>query len=239
MYFTLDLKIRNLEIKINQARRDYYNNISKVSDAVYDAWIDELTILDPKNLAIIGIGSEPISNWDKYIHLVPMGSLNKCQTELEYKSWHDKYIDINDDIFITLKLDGLSVSLIYENGILIKGCTRGSGVCGELITSNVAKMMGVPLRLSDKVNITVRGEILLSKENHLKYFPEYSNPRNAASGICRRYDGKGSEYLSILTYDLISDFDLKSQKDLFERLLKLGFKVTDYYIVKSYDDIIL
>src|SRR6266404_2874074 len=116
-----------------------------------------------------------------------MGSLNKCQTTEEFKKWSNNYIDKDNEYFITLKLDGLSVSLIYEDGLLVKAATRGSGVIGELITPNVARMIGVPLRLKNKLNITIRGEILLSKENHKKHFNDYSNTRNAASGISRRY----------------------------------------------------
>ena len=231
-------RIKELAQKINQARNDYYNGQSKVSDMLYDTWINELEGLDPKNLAVIGIGAGPVSSWEKWVHKVPMGSLFKTQVDSEYKTWHNKYIAAGDQILLTLKLDGLSAALIYEDGVLINATLRGSGVAGEKITPNIAKMIGVPLRLKDKINITVRGEILLSKENHTKYFPEYSNPRNAASGICRRFDGKGCEHLSILTYDLTSDFDLKTQEELYLKLKELGFMIPDYYILNTYDEVI-
>lgn len=232
-------KIKELEDKINKARSDYYNGAASISDKLYDSLIDELSKLDPKNLAIIGIGSEPVSNWEKYTHLVPMGSLNKCNTNDEFRSWANKYVSRHDKFFLTLKLDGLSVSLIYENGILVKAATRGSGVTGELITQNVAKMHGVPLRLSSPLNITVRGEILLSKENHKKYFPDYSNCRNAASGISRRYDGEGSDKLSVLVYHMVSDNEIAdTQSKRFEYLKKLGFSVPDYYIIDTADQLI-
>src|SRR5713226_5622843 len=113
-------RIKELENKIFQARTDYYNHQPKVSDKVYDAWVDELSELDPKNLAVIGIGSEPVSNWEKYTHLSSMGSLNKAQTQEEFQTWYDKYLTAQDRMLLTLKLDGLSVSLIYENGALVK-----------------------------------------------------------------------------------------------------------------------
>lgn len=227
-------RIKELESDINKARNDYYNGQSKVSDKLYDAWIDELSTLDSKNISVTNIGCEPVSNWEKYIHKVNLGSLFKCQTADEYKKWHNNYIDKDDEIFVTLKLDGLSVSLIYENGVLSKACTRGSGKIGELITSNVAKMIGVPLRLNEKINATVRGEILLSKENHKKYFPEYSNPRNAASGIARKYSGEGSDKLHVLTYQILTDdFTIDSQEEQFKALQSLGFLTPTYYMCKS------
>jgi DNA ligase (NAD+) len=243
-------RIKELENKINAARIDYYNATqasytaipprfqTKVSDAVYDAWVDELSSLDPKNLAVIGIGSEPTSEWKKYTHKVPMGSLNKVQTEVEYRKWHDKYIG-SAKAFLTLKLDGLSVSLIYENGILVKAATRGSGVAGELITVNVARMLGVPLRLSVKDDMTIRGEIILSKGNHKKFFQEYSAPRNAASGIARRYDGDGSDKLNVIVYELDSDqFLLKTYEDMFKYLQTLGFQVPTFYLLSSAKEVV-
>lgn len=231
-------RITELESKIIKAKYDYYNGSSTITDKLYDALVDELFLLDPKNPAVIGIGSDPVSNWEKYTHLIPMGSLNKVQTDDEYVKWHTKYIDNNDSVFLTLKLDGLSVSLIYEGGILAKAVTRGSGIQGELITQNVAKMIGVPLRLKDKLDLTVRGEILLSKENHLKYFSEYSNARNAASGISRRYDGVGSDKLAVLCYQIFCDsFNFITQEDQFLKLIELGFNVPTFYVCKSIDDI--
>lgn len=231
-------QIKDLEIKINQARNDYYNGQSKVSDKVFDAWIDELSKLDPKNLAVTGIGTEPVSNWEKHTHTVPMGSLNKTQTDEEFIKWFDKYIDSKDDIFVTLKLDGLSVSLIYENGVLVKAATRGSGTVGELITVNVAKMIGVPLRLPKKINAAVRGEILLSKKTHKEHFPTYSNPRNAASGLSRAYDGLAADKLSVLAYQLLDDNDFKTQDVQFKELETLGFNVPTYYVVSSLKEVL-
>lgn len=225
------IRIKELEKSILQARKDYYNQISTVSDSVYDAWVDELSILDPKNIAVTSIGCEPVSNWEKFKHVYPMGSLNKCQTHEEFIKWSSDHIHKNDKIFITTKLDGLSVSLIYENGILIKAATRGSGETGELITANVAKMNNVPLRLKQKISATVRGEIVLSKNNHKEYFSEYSNARNAASGISRRYDGEGCQYLDVLVYQIFTDdVEITTQQQQFEELSKLGFTTPISYI---------
>lgn len=226
-------QILNLEEKINQARKDYYNGESKVSDALFDSWIDELSTLDAKNLAIIGIGSESISNWEKYNHKVEMGSLNKCQNHQEFLDWHKKYASKNE-MLATLKLDGLSVSLIYENGLLTKAVTRGSGITGELITANVARMNYVPLKLRNNINATIRGEILLSKENHKKYFPDYSNPRNAASGLSRKFNSEVCDKLDVLVYQIISDdIEEETYSEQFEILKSLG-KDTDFCIPYIY-----
>lgn len=233
-------RIKELADKINQARHDYYNGQSKVSDKVYDAWIDELSELDPKNLAVIGISTELVSNWEKYTHKVILGSLNKCQTQEEFQTWYDKYLTKDDKMLLTLKLDGLSVSLIYENGVLVKAATRGrGGITGELITANVARMQGVPLRLKDKVNATIRGEILMSKETLSKHFAEYSNTRNAASGISRRYDAEGSDKLSVVVYQLITDdVDLFTHEEMFDTLQQWGFIVPSFYLVSTPQEIL-
>lgn len=227
-------KIKELEEKINKARKQYYNGSSQISDQVFDTWIDELSGLDPKNIAVTSIGSDPVSDWKKYTHKVPMGSLNKVNTLEEYSDWHKKYISKDDEAFLTLKLDGLSVSLMYENGSLVRAATRGSGTTGELITQNVAKMQGVPLRLSEKIDITIRGEIVMLKNDHEKYFQDYSTPRNAASGISRRYDGVGCDKLTVMSYTISeSDLEFKTFEEQFKFLEKMGFKVPTYYVLKS------
>lgn len=231
-------KIEEISKKINNAREHYYNRQSIMSDTKFDSLIEELEKLDPKNLAIIGIGAEPVSNWEKYAHKVPMGSLNKVQTDREYLDWHNKYIK-NEEALLTLKLDGLSVSLVYEKGILIKAATRGGGTVGELITPNVARMIGIPLRLSESLNMTARGEILLSKTNHQQFFADYSNSRNGASGISRRYDGEGSDKLTVLCYQLLSDeFSFDTHQRQFEKLTSLGFQVPFFYLCKNAFEVI-
>lgn len=230
-------KIKELEEKINKARIAYYNGNAIISDKIFDALINELESLDPKNPAVIGIGADPISNWEKYSHKIPMGSLNKSQTNDEIDSWVKKYKE--NEYLLTLKLDGLSVSLVYENGVLVKGVTRGAGTIGEVITPNIIKMGGVPLRLKEKLDITVRGEILLSKNNFKLYFPNAANERNAASGTCRRFDGENCDKLDILTYQLFcDDLPLLTFEEQFKKLIDLGFKIPDYYIVKSLDEIL-
>jgi DNA ligase (NAD+) len=170
-----------------------------------------------------------------------MGSLNKTQTDEEFAKWYNKYIKPGEETFLTLKLDGLSISITYENGLLIRATTRGNGSAGEIITPNVARMIGVPLRLNQKINATVRGEILLSKENYDKYFKAegYTNCRNSASGVSRGYDGKGCDKLTVLVYQLFSDdLLIKTQKDQFEKLKELGFITPTYYVFASMKEVI-
>jgi DNA ligase (NAD+) len=241
-------KIEKLVSRIEAAKAAYYNDnreevggyglaADRISDREYDALFDELAKLDPKNPAIVGIGAEPVSNWEKYAHKVPLGSLDKCNTEEEFLTWASKYCTCNE--FIALpKYDGLTVSLVYENGKLVMAASRGSGTIGEAITANVIKMAGVPLMLPKKISATIRGEILLSKDNHNAYFPDYSNARNAASGISRRYDGEGSDKLNVVVYSLQSD-DYKCDK-LEEQLHvlsdNLGFNAAPYWTFISAKD---
>lgn len=232
-------RINDLEDRITKAKVEYYNGQSKISDKVYDALIDELSELDPKNLVVTSIGSEPVSNWEKYTHKNILGSLNKCQTFEELNTWASKYCLNPDQFFTTLKLDGLSVSLIYENGVFVKGATRGGGDIGENISQNVAKMAGIPLRLNQKINATIRGEVLLSKENHQKFFPDYSNTRNAASGISRRYDGDGSDKLTVLVYQILTDdLEITTQEEQFKILNRLNFITPPFYLSDNTLDIL-
>lgn len=236
--------IKTLEEKISKAQSEYYNihddnnKTLTVSDKVYDAWIDTLAMYDPQNKLLLKVGAEPISNWEKHVHTHPMLSLDKAQSNEQYLVWHNKYIK-NDDLLVTLKLDGLSVILEYEDGKLIRGCTRGGGISGEDITKNILKMQGIPHRLPKRINAIVRGEILLSKENHQKYFPDYSNPRNAASGICRRYDGTNCDKLFIMCYELdCEDIKSNSYEQMFNHLKNLNFTCPPYYICKSHEEVI-
>lgn len=120
-------RVKELETKIFQARDDYYNGQPTVSDKIYDAWVDELRLLDPTNKAVTAIGS-PVapSEWKKAKHQIPMGSLDKVNTPAEMTKWVGEMAK-GDKLFVTEKLDGLSIEVIYENGSLHQAITRGDG----------------------------------------------------------------------------------------------------------------
>jgi DNA ligase (NAD+) len=196
-------RIIHLANKINKARNDYYNDKSQISDFEYDLLLDELTNIDPENSAITSIGSPAISSeWKKEKHTYPLGSLNKVNTPEELQSWYDD--KIKKDIVFMEKLDGLSIGLQYEDGKLTKAILRGNGIEGENIFSNVMRMDGIVKTICNFSGV-IRGEIVLTKSNHKMFFPEYSNPRNAASGLCRALDGNNCKHLTIICYQIMSD----------------------------------
>ena len=137
------------------------------------------------------------------------------------------------------KMDGLSGSLIYKNGILVRGATRGDGVTGEDITTNIKTIKSVPLRLTEDIDIEVRGEIYMSKKSFLEANrekikngeKEFANPRNAAAGSIRQLDSKvaAKRNLDFMAYFIPNpeDYGIKTQKESLEFLRKLGF-VTNY-----------
>jgi len=205
-------RIKELESKILQARTDYYNHQPTVSDKVYDAWVDELRILDPSNKAVTAVGAPVIpSEWKKAKHQIPMGSLDKVNTPEEMSKW---IADVapNEKLFVTEKLDGLSIEVIYEDSKLVQAITRGDGEIGEDITVNVAKMGGVPNKLlSSNFTGSLRGEIIMHKSIHQKHFADKANPRNAASGVSKRLDGVGVEHLNVIFYQVLGNVDFATE----------------------------
>lgn len=230
-------RIAELEKNINKARQDYYNQQSTVSDKIYDAWIDELRILDPKNKAVVSVGA-PVhaSVWLKAKHQIPMGSLDKVNTIAEFEKWVTDHAP-NEDLFVSEKLDGLSIELIYEKGKLVQGITRGDGEIGEDITQNVIKMGGVAkaIKSSKGSNFTgsFRGEIILTKTKHKKFFADKANPRNAASGTSKRLDSIGSEHLDILLYQVIGDIDFLTEEEQFNFLIRAGCITPNFRVIPA------
>lgn len=229
-------KIKSLAKKINKARNSYYNGQSDVTDKLFDAWVDELKSLDPEHQAVTSIGAAPASFWEKVKHEYEMGSLNKINTPEELTAWAE---ECSATEFLTQdKLDGLSVSLTFKDGKLIIGASRGSGDIGENITQNVLKMQGIPDLVENNFTGNIRGEIILTRSNHKKYFENYSNPRNAASGISRRLDGEGSQHLTVMVYQVASGKEFETEADQFSWLEDAGFKTPKSYLTKSVADII-
>lgn len=224
-------RIKELEKLILKARDNYYNGQPIVSDKVFDAWIDELKTLSPKSKAITNIGAPvPPSAWLKAKHQIPMGSLDKVNTPVELTKWaKDNAKD--EDLFLTEKLDGISIEVVYENGALVQAITRGDGETGEDITSNVVKMKGVLSHLKyEAFTGSLRGEIIMRKSVHQEHFSDKANPRNAASGVSKRLDGVGAEHLEILFYQAIGDSDFTSEEDQFKWLTCQGLSTPNYWL---------
>ena len=193
-------RIEILETEIRKHQELYYNHQPVISDGEFDALVDELTMLDPDNeLLTTKIGSDHTEGFKKVKHNIKMGSQNKANTEQEMNGWITT-ID-NSMVLAGHKMDGNSVRLTYVNGELVQAASRGDGDYGDDITENVKKMNFVPLKLNTNYTGDVRGEVLLSRKNKEKYFPEFKNCRNGASGIMKHLDGSGCEHLDVVCYD--------------------------------------
>jgi len=215
-------RIAELEKQVAEARDAYYNKQPTVSDEVYDAWVDELSDLDTINRLVVSVGAPVVSEWTKVKHAYPMGSLNKVNTMEEMTDWVNSYAP-GATLFITEKLDGISVQLEYTDGKLARASTRGDGLIGEDITANVRRMKGVKETLPKKVACTIRGEIVLLKSDLEKQFNnDYANTRNAASGIAKRYDGRGCEHLTVFVYKVVKGPEFSTQDEQFKFLASLG-----------------
>jgi DNA ligase (NAD+) len=230
-------RIQELENMIFKARHDYYNGTPTVSDKIFDAWVDELRLLDPTSKAVTAIGA-PLapSEWQKAKHQIPMGSLDKVNTPAELSKWvEDTYPD--GKLLMTEKLDGLSIEVIYEHGSLVQAITRGDGETGEDITANVAKMGGVKSHLKHRFTGSLRGEIIMFKSTHKQFFADKANPRNAASGTSKRLDGVGVEKLNILFYQVLGDVDFRNEQTQFVWLQNQDLDTPNWWVVKTADEV--
>jgi DNA ligase (NAD+) len=251
---TVPKRIAELAELLAKYKDAYYNGEPLVSDAAYDQLEDELRILDPDHPLLSTVGapvrSKPkpkstdgaaVTEWEKAQHKIPMGSLNKVVNEDEFAAWlarceehaaKSKLPKVPDDLFVTEKLDGISLEAIYEDGVLTEAITRGDGQLGERITPNVARMKGVPAKLKHKVNISARGEIILKLSDMKKSFPNATNARNMAAGTAKRFDGNGCEHLTVLFYDLEGE-ETDNEIQKFKRLEQLGFETPNRYPTNS------
>ncbi|MBA3539758.1 MAG: NAD-dependent DNA ligase LigA, partial [Deltaproteobacteria bacterium] len=230
-------RVAELAKQLRTYKAAYYNDTPLVSDAAYDALEDELRTLAPDHELFASVGAPTaVTAWEKARHAIPMGSLNKAVDEAEFRAWaarcdelgaKDKLETITKSLFVTEKLDGLSLAVTYEKGKLTDAITRGDGAIGERILANARRMKGVPHQLKKPVSVTVRGEIILKLSDMKKAFPGAANPRNQASGTSKRFDGEGCQHLSVLFYDLDGPEtdDVTDEVKKFARLTALGLTV--------------
>lgn len=239
----IEKRIQELTEIINKANHDYYTlDNPTITDQEYDRYMEELQRLEeeyPQYKKVDSptqrVGSEVISEFKKVTHEIPMLSLGDIFNEDEIIEFDEKVKKVvpNPKYVAELKIDGLSVSLLYRNGELVRAATRGDGVVGEDITHNAKTIKDIPLRIKKPIDIEVRGEIYMSKASFKKLNENganFANPRNAAAGSVRQLDSKvaASRNLSNFIYHLPDpeDYNIHTHYDALNFMKELGFTVS-------------
>jgi len=258
----IEKRIDELIQIINKASYEYYiDDNPTITDQEYDDYYQELLTLEEKypelkrvDSPTNRVGGNALDKFEKVTHEKPMLSFDDIFNDDEIRGFDERIRKIipNPTYTIEPKMDGLSGSLIYKNGVLIRAATRGDGVTGENITLNVKTIKTVPLRLTKKIDIEVRGEIYMSKKAFEKANIEreklgqnlFANPRNAAAGSVRQLDSKitAKRNLDFMAYFIPNpeDYGIKTQYEALMFLKELGF-ATNYKlntVAKNVEEII-
>ena len=236
-------KLRDL---INDYRYHYHVlDESIMSEAAADSLKHELSQLEEKYPELITpdsptqrVAGKALDKFQKVTHSERMISLADVFSEEEVADWLDRIAKlgaINPELFVDIKMDGLAMALIYEDGLLKQAVTRGDGKVGEDVTMNVRTIENVPLSIDQKEHTEVRGEVVIFKADfeklneaqRAKGKPEFANPRNLAAGTIRQLDPKiaASRPLKFMGYDMVSP-NLPKNSDVYERLEALGFRTS-------------
>ncbi len=253
----VEKRIDELIKKLNIANYEYYTlDTPSITDQEYDDMMDELIKLETLNPNLVRndsptlrVGGQVVSGFKKVTHEVPMMSLGDVFNIDEIKEFDERVRKVVPKVSYVceLKIDGLSVSIKYENGKLVSAATRGDGVVGEDITHNVRTIKNVPLSLPEDIDIEVRGEIYMPISSFNKLNDErenkgenlFANPRNAAAGSVRQLDSKvaASRNLATFLYHLPNPekYGINSQMEALEFMKSLGFTVNPN--IRKIDDI--
>ncbi len=236
-------RIKELESLIIKYQKSYYNGEAEISDAEFDKLWDELKLLDPANAILHKVGADN-GNFAKIKHVMPMGSQEKAANPEQFLAWANKHV--YNEYLVEYKLDGASLELQYEKGYLVRAVTRGNGEIGDDITANAKKMNGVLSAIYLDGKLTdftggIRGEVIMTHQIHKEYFSDKANCRNAANGLMKRKDGKGSEYLKLITYDALetsgNNYFLDEESKI-NFLKNAGFNTVPLQICKSAHEVI-
>ena len=246
---------------INEADYNYHTlDNPTITDQEYDNYLRELFEIEEEHPEWIRedsptqhAGGKVIDGFKKIKHNIPMMSLSDVFSESELISFDERIRKegINPEYMCELKIDGLSVSLLYERGRLVRAATRGDGTIGEDITHNVKTIKVIPLKLKEEIDIEVRGEIFmnkktleeLNKKRAAKNEPLLQNCRNAAAGSIRQLDSKiaAERKLDNFIYHLPNplDYGLKTHSEAINYMKHLGFKVNqNNRLVKNINEVI-
>ena len=251
----IEKEIKLLRDELHNHNKLYYIDDSPIiSDYEFDMKLRKLKILEEKhpnfydsNSPTQRIGGEITKNFDSEKHQYKMYSLDNSYEIEEIYEWQKRIKKIlkSDDINYTceLKFDGVSISVTYENGELVKALTRGDGIFGDNVTRNVKTIRTIPLKVSGNnlpIRFTIRGEIImtknvfsdLNKKREEMGEEKYMNPRNTASGTIKLQDSKivSERKLDCFLYQIISSNEfLKTQKEALKKCSEWGFNVSNYY----------
>lgn len=235
---------------LNKAAHQYYTKDEPIMlDEDYDQLYRELEVLEKahpesilENSPTQRIGGVILDGFEKFTHknqMMSLGDVFSFEELKEFDSTVRKYVDGEVDYVCELKIDGLSISLTYENGILVNAATRGDGQIGEDVTTNAKTIKNIPLTLTKPVNIEVRGECYMPIPSFTKLNLQrdedgeapFANPRNAASGSLRQLDTKvtASRNLSTFMYSTgdYAQFPVETQEEFLTNIESLGFTVND------------
>lgn len=239
-------RAEELRSRLNRWSREYYvDDKPTVEDYVYDQEYAELVAIEEQYPDLITsdsptqrVGGKVLSGFEKVTHDIPLYSLNDVFSKDELFAFDQrvqKAIGRPVDYCCELKIDGLSVSLRYENGEFVRGATRGDGTVGENITENLKTVRSVPLKLKDAISIEVRGECFMPKKSFVQLNQAreaegkdiFANPRNAAAGSLRQLDSKITAKRNLDTFlYTVADFGqmkATTQYDALEELEQIGF----------------
>ncbi len=255
-------KIQELIDLINYHNEKYYNQDSpEIEDFEYDNLMKELIQLEEANPELKRndspsnrVGGKPLDKFEQVVHKIPMLSLSNGYSWEDLRDFDSRVREsVGEDVeyVVEFKIDGLSVGLNYKNGVFESGATRGNGIVGEDVSKNIMTIKNIPLKINEKGELTVRGEVYISKcdfEQINKIQEEndqslYANPRNLAAGSLRQLDSKltAKRPLDIFIFNLedINSNDFKTHSESLEYLKSLGFFVSpNFKVFKSMDEII-
>jgi len=253
-----DVEQRAAELR---SRLDHHNHRyyvlddPEVSDAEYDALLNELREIESEHPELLTpdsptqrVGAKPLEKFEQVRHLQPMLSLANARNEDELRAWETRIHNLlkrqgveeaRIEYVAEPKIDGLAISLIYENGALVRGATRGDGEIGEEVTQNLRTIKAIPLRVEGAPPLLeVRGEVYLPRSDFARLneqraaegLPTFANPRNSAAGSIRQLDPQlaASRPLSIWCYavGVVDGLSLQTQYEWLDWLREHGFKVS-------------
>ena len=241
----ISARIDSLRKELEYHSRKYYIEDSpEISDFEYDKMLRELEILEEENPEFyspvsptVRVGGAPVDEFKQVTHTVKMESLQDAFSFDEVRDFDNRVKAVSDSTYVVEhKIDGLSVSLEYENGIFVRGSTRGDGTVGEDVSENIKTIYSVPLTLTKPITIEVRGEVYMPRDSfvRLNELREergetlFANPRNAAAGSLRQLDPKiaAERKLDIFVFNIqkIEGIEIKTHIEGLKLLKELGFK---------------